>query len=69
MWTRLGRAYATNASLQFGGREEYDKAQAAYQKALALNPALIEPRVWMANLFTDRGGVEQAVPLLRCVLV
>ncbi|MGA3236658.1 MAG: protein kinase [Bryobacteraceae bacterium] len=67
-WAHLGRAYAANASLQFGGREQYAKAQAAYEKALALNPALIEPRVWMANLFTDRGRVEQAVPLLRGVL-
>jgi TolB-like protein len=67
-WAHLGRAYAANASLQFGGREQYAKAQAAYEKALALNPALIEPRVWMANLFTDGGRVEQAVPLLRGVL-
>lgn len=67
-WAHLGRAYSANASLQFGGREQYAKAQAAYEKALALNPALIEPRVWMANLFTDTGRVEQAVPLLRGVL-
>jgi len=67
-WAHLGRAYATNASLQFGGRAQYAKAQAAYEKALALNPALLEPPVWMANLFTDTGRVEQAVPLLRGVL-
>ena len=45
-----GRAYTTNASLQFGGREDYGKAQAAYEKAIALNPALVEPRIYMANL-------------------
>jgi TolB-like protein len=67
-WAHLGRAYGTNASLQFGGRQQYAKAQAAYEKALALNPALIEPRIWMANLFTDTGRVEQSVPLLRGVL-
>jgi tetratricopeptide (TPR) repeat protein len=67
-WAHLGRAYATNASLQFGGRAQYAKAQAAYEKALALNPALLEPPVWMANLFTDTGRVEQAVPLARGVL-
>ena len=38
-WAHLGRAYTTNASLQFGGREHYGKAQAAYEKAIALNPA------------------------------
>jgi serine/threonine-protein kinase len=64
-WAHLGRAYTTDASLHFGGREEYVKAEPAYEKAIALNPALIEPRVYMANLFTDTGRVEQAVPLLR----
>jgi len=67
-WAYLGRAYTTNASLQFGGREDYGKAQAAYEKAMALNPALVEPRIYMANLLTDTGRVEQAVPLLRSVL-
>jgi TolB-like protein/tRNA A-37 threonylcarbamoyl transferase component Bud32 len=67
-WAHLGRAYTTNASLQFGGREHYGKAQAAYEKAIALNSALVEPRIYMANLFTDTGRVEQGVPLLRSVL-
>jgi serine/threonine protein kinase/TolB-like protein len=64
-WAHLGRAYTTNASLHFGGREDYGKAEPAYERAISLNPALIEPRVYMANLFTDTGRVEQAVPLLR----
>ena len=67
-WAHLGRAYTTNASLRFGGREDYTKAQAAYEKAIALNPALVEPRIYMANLLTDTGKVEQAVPLLRSAL-
>ena len=67
-WAQLGRAYTTNASLQFGGREQYGKAQAAYEKAISLNPALVEPRIYLANLLTDTGRVEQAVPLLRSVL-
>jgi serine/threonine protein kinase len=67
-WAQLGRAYTTNASLQSGGREHYGKAQAAFEKAIALNPTLVEPRIYMANLLTDTGGVEQAVPLLRSVL-
>jgi TolB-like protein len=67
-WAHLGRAYTTNASLQFGGREDYGKAQNAYEKAVALNPSLVEPRIYMANLLTDTGRVEQAVPLLRSVL-
>ena len=64
-WAYLGRAYATNASLQFGGREHYGKAQAAFEKAIALDPALVAPRIYMANLLTDTGRVEQSVPLLR----
>jgi TolB-like protein/Flp pilus assembly protein TadD len=67
-WAQLGRAYTTNASLQFGGREQYSKAQGAFEKAIALSPALLEPRIYMANLLTDTGRVEQAVPLLRSVL-
>jgi serine/threonine protein kinase/TolB-like protein len=67
-WAHLGRAYTTSASLHFGGRDQYREAQSAYEKALALNPALIEPRTYMANLLTDTGRVEDAVPLLRTAL-
>ena len=67
-WAQLGRAYTTSASLRFGGEEQYVKAQAAYEKALALNPSLVEARIYMANLLTDTGRVEEAVTLLRTVL-
>jgi len=67
-WANLGRAYTTNASLQFGGRDQYAKAQEAYEKAVALNPHLVDPKVFMANLLTDTGRVEQAVPLLKAAL-
>jgi serine/threonine protein kinase/TolB-like protein len=67
-WAHLGRAYTANATLQFGGREQYTKAEAAYERAIALDPSLIEPRIYMANLFTDTGRVEQAVPLMRAAL-
>ena len=64
-WAMLGRAYTTNASLRFGGARDYAQALAAYQTALRLDPVQIVPRVYMANLFTDTGRVEEAVPLLR----
>jgi tetratricopeptide (TPR) repeat protein len=67
-WAHLGRSYTTNASLQFGGREQYAKAQAAYEKAIALNTGLTEARIYMANLLTDTGQVEQAVPLMRSLI-
>lgn len=64
-WAMLGRAYTTDASLHFGGAPEYAEALSAYQQALRLDPAQIEPRVYMANMFTDTGLVEDAVPLLQ----
>ena len=67
-WAYLGRSYNANASFEFGGREDYSRAQAAFEKALALQPTQIEANVYMANWFTDTGRVEQAVPLLRKAL-
>jgi TolB-like protein len=67
-WAQLGRAYTAQASFQFGGREEYRKAQAAYEKALSLQPAQIDAQIYMANFFTDTGQVQRAVPLLRRAL-
>jgi len=63
-WAYLGRAYATNASLQFGGHEHY-AGHRRHLKSNALDPALVAPQVYMANLLTDTGRVEQSVPLLR----
>jgi TolB-like protein len=65
IWAHLGRAYNANASFQFGGQDHYRKAQAAFEKALSLQPEQIEARIYMANLLTDTGRVETAVPLLR----
>ncbi len=67
-WAHLGSVYTAKASVNFGGREDYAKAQAAYKKALALNPEQNEARISMATLLTDTNHVEQAVPLLREVL-
>jgi DNA-binding winged helix-turn-helix (wHTH) protein/TolB-like protein len=64
-WANLGRSYNANASFQFGGAEHYGKAEAAFSKALSLQPNGIDARIYMANMFTDTGRVEQAVPLLR----
>ena len=64
-WANLGKAYSANASFQFGGAEYYGKAEEAFRKALSLQPDEIITRIYMANLFTDTGRVEKAVPLLR----
>src|ERR1700751_307292 len=42
-----------------------DKAEAAFAKALSLQPDEIDARIYMANMFTGTGQVEKAVPLLR----
>jgi len=64
-WANLGRTYTANASFQVGGRNHYDKAEAAFARALSLQPDEIDARIYMANMFTDTGRVEKAVPLLR----
>jgi tetratricopeptide (TPR) repeat protein len=67
-WAYLGAINTTIASLYFGGRESYDKAREAYDRALELDSAQIEARIFKANLLTDTGQVEEAVPLLRGVI-
>jgi tetratricopeptide (TPR) repeat protein len=67
-WAHMGRAYTAAASFQLGGREQYRKAQAAYEKALAIQPDQIEAQIYLANFFTDTGQVERAVPLLTRAL-
>lgn len=64
-WAYLGRSYNAGASFELEGRDYYHKAQAAFDRALALQPAQIETRIYLANFLTDTGKVEQAVPLLR----
>ena len=64
-WAHLGRAYNAEAAFAMEGTQAYDKAFAAYEKALNLNPQQIEPRIFMANTYTDTGRVWAAIPLLR----
>ncbi len=67
-WAFLGSAYALNGSLRLGGREQYEKARAAYDKAIALDPANPRPRAQMADLLIENNRVEEAVPVLRDLL-
>lgn len=64
-WAYLAQAYTSDATFQLGGREQYRKAQAAYERALALQPNQLEAQVFYANLLIDTGAVEKAVPMLR----
>jgi DNA-binding winged helix-turn-helix (wHTH) protein/TolB-like protein len=67
-WAYLGASYTSDAAFEFGGREQYQKAQAAYEHALKLQPAQLEASIFLANLLIDTGKVEQAVPVLRDAL-
>jgi tetratricopeptide (TPR) repeat protein len=64
-WAYLGQSYTSDATFELGGREQYRRAQAAYERALALQPKQLEAEMFFANLLIDTGKVEQAVPLLR----
>ena len=64
-WAYLGAAYTSDAAFEFGGRDQYDKARAAYERALSLQPGQLEAKIFLANLLIDTGKVEEAMPLLR----
>ena len=67
-WAYLGASYNSDAAFELGGREQYRRAEAAYERALALRPNLLDAQIFLANLLIDTGKVEQAVPLLQNAL-
>jgi DNA-binding winged helix-turn-helix (wHTH) protein/TolB-like protein/Tfp pilus assembly protein PilF len=67
-WAYLGASYTSDAAFEFGGREQYRRAQAAYERAFAIQPSQLDAQIFVANLLVDTGKVEQAVPLLRDAL-
>jgi DNA-binding winged helix-turn-helix (wHTH) protein/TolB-like protein/Tfp pilus assembly protein PilF len=64
-WAYLGQSYESAAAFELGGSEQYRKAQAAYERALTLQPGQLEASMFFANLLVDSGKVEQAVAMLR----
>jgi tetratricopeptide (TPR) repeat protein len=64
-WAYLGASYNSDASFELGGREQYRRAQAAWERALTIQPNLLDAQISLANFLVDTGKVEQAVPLLR----
>jgi len=63
-WAYLGASYTSDAAFEFGGREQYRRAQAAYERALAIQSSELDAQIFLANLLIDTGRVEQAVPLV-----
>jgi DNA-binding winged helix-turn-helix (wHTH) protein/TolB-like protein len=67
-WAYLGASYTSDAAFELGGREQYRRARAAYERALAIRPNLLDAQMFLANLLVDTGQIEQAVLLLRDAL-
>jgi TolB-like protein len=67
-WAYLGASYTSDAAFELGGREQYRRAQAAYERALAIEPSQLAAKTFLGNLFVDTGEVEKAVPLIRGAL-
>lgn len=67
-WAYLGASYNSDAAFELGGRQQYRRAQAAYERALVLQPSLLDAQIFLANLLVDTGKIEKAVPLLRDAL-
>jgi tetratricopeptide (TPR) repeat protein len=67
-WTYLGASYTSDAAFELGGRGQYRRAQAAYERALTIDPSQLDARMFWANLLVDTGKVEKAVLLLRAAL-
>jgi serine/threonine protein kinase/tetratricopeptide (TPR) repeat protein len=64
----LGSCYVTRVLKGLGEANDHDKAQAAFNKALALDPKLLEARMQMIFIYLSRGEKPKArteVELLR----
>jgi tetratricopeptide (TPR) repeat protein len=56
----LGGAYANRVIKGFGGAADYERAEAAFERALALDPKLLEARLHMVFILLARGDKAQA---------
>jgi len=56
----LGAAYVNRVFKGFGGAEDYERAEAAFGKALSLDPQLIEARMLMVFVYLWRGEKQRA---------
>jgi serine/threonine-protein kinase len=56
----LGAAFVNRVFKGFGGAEDYERAEAAFNKALAIDPKLIEARMLMVFVYLWRGQKQKA---------
>jgi serine/threonine protein kinase/tetratricopeptide (TPR) repeat protein len=59
-WCALGGAYANRVIKCYGGQEDYAKAAAAFDRALALKPNLLEARLHTFFILLARGEKQEA---------
>ncbi|HZI60825.1 MAG TPA: protein kinase [Pyrinomonadaceae bacterium] len=56
----LGACYVNRVFKGFGGAEDYERAEAAFNKALAIDPKIIEARMLMVFVYLWRGEKQKA---------
>jgi serine/threonine-protein kinase len=56
----LGASYVNRVFKGFGGAEDYERAEAAFAKALSIDPRLIEARMLMVFVYLWRGQKQKA---------
>ena len=56
----LGAAFVNRVFKGFGGAEDYERAEVAFNKALAIDPKLIEARMLMVFVYLWRGQKQKA---------
>jgi serine/threonine-protein kinase len=56
----LGAAFVNRVFKGFGGAEDYERAEAAFNKALTIDPQLIEARMLMVFVYLWRGQKQKA---------
>jgi eukaryotic-like serine/threonine-protein kinase len=56
----LGACYVNRVFKGFGGYEDYERAEIAFKKALALDPTLFEARMLMVFVYLWRGEKQKA---------
>lgn len=56
----LGASYVNRVFKGFGGAEDYERAEVAFGKALAIDPRLIEARMLMVFVYLWRGEKQKA---------
>jgi TolB-like protein/predicted Ser/Thr protein kinase len=59
-WDALGRRYYYDASYAGGGRETFQKSNAAHERALALDPNLVPAAAHLARNWVEQGELAKA---------